>query len=239
MNKIQQHLMCIFLIAHALCVNAHWRDWFLNTDQRAHHLLIAGDAAAAAKQFKDPRWKSAAQYKIGQYQEAEKFYQHSPHLEDRYNLGNIYAQKKQFTKAINAYNAVLKKQPQHADARYNLELIQKLQATQSQKSPQNKPPLDPKTQTFSEKNQSHNDENAHQKTQPSSTRFRSKQDSARATAKKIGVPHTHEKQAHQPHLTSQQYERALSNQQWLNRVSDDVPDLLKQKFLHDYLRRYQ
>jgi Ca-activated chloride channel family protein len=116
-----------------------WQDLWQTRDQQARQPLDAGDAAKAAEMFDDPAWKAAAQYKAGQYEEAAKTLQGQESADARYNLGNALAKQGQYPEAIAAYDQALKLNPQHEDARYNKELVEKaLQDQQKQQQKQDK-----------------------------------------------------------------------------------------------------
>jgi Ca-activated chloride channel family protein len=103
-----------------------WSDLWLRRDQQAQAALEAGDAAGAAALFEDPAWKAAAHYRSGSFEESVKAYQGLPGEENRYNLGNALARSGRLEDAIAAYDEVLAKAPDHGDARFNRDLVQKL-----------------------------------------------------------------------------------------------------------------
>lgn len=78
-------------------------------------------------------------------EEALKVYEQAAKLENNavkrsssyYNAGTIYQQKKDYSKAIEAYKNALRSNPTHQKARYNLELC-KQQQKQQQNNRQNK-----------------------------------------------------------------------------------------------------
>ena len=118
-----------------------WSDLWLRPDQQAKHALDHGDAARAAKLFRDPSWEGVAQYRAGHFGAAAKALQHANDAEDLYNLGNALAREGRYRQAVSAYDKALKKDPEHADAKYNRHLVeealkkrQKQQQQQSRKS---------------------------------------------------------------------------------------------------------
>ena len=109
-----------------------WDNLWSSPDQRAAKALAAGDAKAAADTFQDRRWRAAAQYRAGQYQEAAKTLDGLDDAESLYNRGNALAKANDKQGAIAAYEQALEKNPQLEDARYNRDLLQRQQ--QNQKS---------------------------------------------------------------------------------------------------------
>ncbi len=138
------YLLVLVLLLVPLPRAAHafdWNDLWLRPDQQAKHALDHGDAARAAKLFRDPSWKGVAQYRAGHYGAAAKALQHTSDAEDLYNLGNALAREGRYRQAIAAYDKALKKDPDHADAKYNRHVVeealkkrQKQQQKQSRKS---------------------------------------------------------------------------------------------------------
>ena len=98
---------------------------WLNDDQRAQRLLEAGKPEQAAKLFIDPRWRAAAEYRSGNYEQSLKYLDNIEDPESVYNRGNALAKTGQYEDAIEAYEQVLEAVPEHEDARYNLELVKK------------------------------------------------------------------------------------------------------------------
>lgn len=103
-----------------------WDDLWLNKNQQAAKKLEAGDPKAAAELFEDPNWKGAAAYKSGEFVEAEEAFAKSDTAESFYNLGNALARQGKLQEAIDAYNNVLERNPNHKDAIFNKTLVQKI-----------------------------------------------------------------------------------------------------------------
>jgi Ca-activated chloride channel family protein len=114
-----------------------WDDLWSNADQRAAKALAAGDAATAAKTFADRRWRAAAQYRAGQYQQSAKTLEGLDDAESLYNRGNALAKAGDVQGAMSAYDAALKKDPDNADARYNRDLLRRQQQKQQQSGNKN------------------------------------------------------------------------------------------------------
>jgi Ca-activated chloride channel family protein len=86
----------------------------------------------AAKEFEDEIWKGNAYYKAGEYALAIEAYESASSSSDNllrtYNLANAYAMNGELDTAILLYQQVLETKNEHNfDARYNLELLKKLQ----------------------------------------------------------------------------------------------------------------
>jgi len=119
--------------AHAF----EWSDLWKNKDQRGKTALNNGDAKLAADLFNNPQWKSAAQYKAGEYQEAAELLKGIDSPEAHYNRGNALAKAGNFNEAIKAYNRSLQLEPDHEDAKYNKQLLEKAQQEQEKQQENN------------------------------------------------------------------------------------------------------
>jgi Ca-activated chloride channel family protein len=114
------------------------RDWMWRADQLAAEAFEAGSHDEAAALFEDPDWRAAALYREGHYDEAAALLGASSAPRAEYNLGNSLARSGQLEDAVAAYDRVLDKEPKHADAQYNRDLVAKLlEEQQSEKEKQN------------------------------------------------------------------------------------------------------
>jgi len=124
----------------ALTVNSAeastWTDLWSRPDQQGAAALHEGRADEAAELFADPSWKAAAQYQSGKFTEAAERYRGLADTESRYNLGNALARGGQLENALAAFDDVLKATPDHEDARFNRDLVQKLLDQQKEQQKQ-------------------------------------------------------------------------------------------------------
>ena len=118
--------------AHAL----DWDSLWLRDDQRAMKQLENGNTEAAAALFNDPAWKAAAQYRSGDYDSTVQSLESREDELSQYNQGNALARLGQYEKAIEKYEAVLNVNPEHDDARFNKELLEKELEKQQQNQQQ-------------------------------------------------------------------------------------------------------
>ncbi len=99
-------------------------DWFATQDQRAQKHFAAEEYAEAAADFADDQWRAAAAYRDGQFVASAKQLAGIDTADAHYNRGNALARAGQFAAAIEAYDASLKLDPEHADAQYNKRLLE-------------------------------------------------------------------------------------------------------------------
>ncbi len=100
-----------------------WSAWWHTPDQRGEAALRAGDAAAAARAYTDPRRKAYAQLKAGDYRAAAQSYAPLDDPEAPYNLGNALVRAGDLRAALQAYDRALANDPSDRDAQRNRELI--------------------------------------------------------------------------------------------------------------------
>jgi Ca-activated chloride channel family protein len=113
-------------------------DWWFSPDQAGQREFQRKEYAKAANDFQHPGWRGAAYYRQGDYQAAANALNEGSDAESRYNLGNALARQGQFKEALAAYDAALKENPQHDDARFNKSLIEDLLRKRDEESEKEK-----------------------------------------------------------------------------------------------------
>lgn len=135
-----------FIVAVLVCLQAQQvsavelREYFKNNLELGKEALDRGDYPTALQKFTDPYQLGVTHYKAGNFLEAERFFREStrPEIANRatYNLGNTLAKQQKLEEAVVAYEKVLEKNPDHADAKHNLEIVKKLLEQQKQQNNQ-------------------------------------------------------------------------------------------------------
>jgi Ca-activated chloride channel family protein len=87
-------------------------------------LLAAGAAEDAAAVFEQPLWQGVALDRAGRFQRAAGQFALEDSITGLYNLANAYAQLGLYDAGITALETLLRRQPDHADARHNLAVLQ-------------------------------------------------------------------------------------------------------------------
>jgi len=113
---------------------AGWQDLWRTPDQQAARALEEGRADEAAELFEDPAWEAAARYRAGDYAASAETFARLDTADAAYNRGNALARQGEYESAIEAYEAALTVEPEHEDARHNLELLRRVQQQQQQSS---------------------------------------------------------------------------------------------------------
>ena len=110
-----------------------WDNLWARPDQQAYRALQHGDAKTAATLFKDPHWRSVADYRAGNYAAAAKGFGSEQTPDALYNQGNALARAGKLDQAAQTYRKVLQQQPSNQDAQHNLKIVEDLLKQQQQK----------------------------------------------------------------------------------------------------------
>lgn len=236
--------------AHALSWNEVWH----NREQRATQQFAAEDYKTAAENFSDPRWQAAARYRAEDFAGAAKVLKNLTRADDHYNRGNALARVGKMNEAMAAYEEALRLDPEHADARHNLKLLQQQkeqqQSEQQLQQDQGDPSQDQAGEGQQQGDQHQNSDkneaqNADQST-PSSpvskhnSAEQNRSDAAQQSAAKEQQPDAIEESADatvdnamQPAPEEEsplEAEQRQMMEQWLRRIPDDPGGLLRRKF---------
>ena len=129
-------IACLILICGISTARA---GWFLNDNQEAMRAFERKNYSEAAEKFEINSWKGAAYYKEGNFEKAYESFAADLDVTSLYNQGNALAKSGKIAEAIKKYEQVLEQNPEHEDARFNLEYLKKMQQQQqNQQSKQDK-----------------------------------------------------------------------------------------------------
>lgn len=230
---------------------AAWESLWQTPDQQGQQALAAGDAQRALQLFKNPDWRAAAAYRAGDYELAAKLYANSDTLDGLYNYGNVLARQGKISQAIAVYERVLTRNPQHEDARHNLELLKKQQEQQreeSQRQQQNQSQQQQQQQQEQEQDQNQANNESSNNQQNESEQQAQAEEPPEETPEPEEQPEPEEAESEQDkeqqpdepeqqRMTQQQQEQQQATEQWLRRIPDDPAGLWRRKFLYQYRQR--
>ena len=109
-----------------------WDDLWLTANQQGQRALEKGDYEAASTLFENQDWAGTAAYRSGDYEAATGHFSENNGADGWYNRGNALAKSGELEDAITAYKESLAMEPDRADARENLALLEQLQEQQEQ-----------------------------------------------------------------------------------------------------------
>ncbi len=131
----RQGILVVMLVLFSSPVYA---GFFINNNQEGLVNFNNQDYQRAQEKFSDANWKAASFYRMGDYEKALREYQKTNDVTGLYNQGNALAKSGKIDEAIKKYEEVLQQQPNHEDAKFNLEYLKRQQnQQQNQQSQQN------------------------------------------------------------------------------------------------------
>lgn len=236
-----------------------WEDLWLRADQQASRALQDGDTERAADLFNHPGWKSTAWYRSQRYEQALKSLQGLDDSKSLYNKGNALARLGRYPEAIKTYQQALAQDPDHQDAEYNRDLIQKLldkqqpeqqekQSGSNQQNPEQKNQQQEQSSQQQDQQQSLDQERQSDAPPQESSQDAKLQESEQEQAQAPTPKQSQEPEAAPPESAAEpkiQTEKPMdildesqqATEQWLRRIPDDPGGLLRRKFQYLYQQR--
>lgn len=251
-------LSLLFLILLPFSQESHalaWQDLWQTKNQQGQQNYNKENYEQAAKQFTDPAWQAAAQYKTKQPSDVEML----PANSDTafYNQGNVQAKSGQLKEAIESYKQALAFNPSNEDAKYNQEIVEKAleQQEKQQKKDQDKKPSDDKKEGDKEKGEEpkEGDSGGQEKKEQQDEQNSDKNDDSKEQEDSEKPGEQNKPAKEEPQESDEQEENSQeqvenspepteqeqANEQWLKRIPDDPYGLLKRKFLYQYSQQKQ
>lgn len=199
---------------------------FKTADQQGFNAYQNKAYTQAASQFENKAWQGAAQYQAGNYQAAIETLQGLNDENSRYNLANALAQSGQLEPAKQAYEDILKQNPNNQDAKKNLGIVNKALEQQKQQNQKDKK----KDQDKDQKSQSDSKQQKNQQDQSGSDQ--SKPDQSKSEQNKQGQSPNNSDQSNSEQNNSEQKKSESNNSSTQNKKSsqqkESKPDQSKQ-----------
>ena len=114
-----------------------WKDLWKNKDQQGQQYFIEGLHSEAAQVFENPEWKGLSHFRSGNHENALEEWKGIDSTRSLFNQGNALAKLGKLDQAIDRYDQVLEREPEHSDARFNRDLLMKLLEEQEKQKQQN------------------------------------------------------------------------------------------------------
>ena len=227
-----------------------WEELWQNRDQLGSKAFENGEHQTAAEIFRNPAWKASSYYRAGEYEQAREQWQAIDSESGHYNRGNALAKLGRLQEAVNAYQKVLERNPNHADAAYNKKLIeealkQQEQQQQNQPGDQDQQSQDQQQESDQSEGQGENqqDQSAEQQNQRDESgeqQNQRKESANQSQAEQDVAEKQNEAEQQKQAEMSESLDQQMSEQateQWLRKIPDDPGGLLRRKFLYQYRQR--
>jgi Ca-activated chloride channel family protein len=241
-------LSSILLMASPDVSAFDWNELWQNNDQRALDQFGQSKHEKASELFDDANWKGSSFYRSGDYENALKQWQNIDSESADYNRGNALAKLGKLDQALEAYDQMLKNNPQHGDAKHNRQLVEDaLKEQQKKEKSEGEEGKDGQQSSESEQGGQSDESGGQQPSDESEGKEGqnegedSEQQQAKQEANEAASEETDESkeadgsQAEQASLEQQLSEQAA--EQWLRKIPDDPGGLLRRKFLYQYKKR--
>lgn len=112
-------------------------NFFNNQNEQAEIDFHKRKYSTAAKKFTSDYNKGVSYYRAKKYDKAEENFAKDKSVTSTYNLGNAQLRQFKLEDAIRSYENVLKREPAHQDAKFNLEIAKKMLKRQQEEQKKN------------------------------------------------------------------------------------------------------
>ena len=114
-----------------------WIDLWKTKDQQAAEAFANENHELAASLFEKTGWRGAANYRAKNYESAITSFSATDSADGHYNRGNALALAGNLPEAIAAYDVAISRDPEHSDAIYNKEIVERLLEEQESEEGEN------------------------------------------------------------------------------------------------------
>ena len=218
-----------------------WIDLWKTKDQQAAEAFADENHELAASLFEQTGWRGAANYRAKNYESAIASFSTTDTADGHYNRGNALALAGNLPEAIAAYDVAISRDPEHADAIYNKEIVERLLEEQESQQGENQEGENQENQ--SEQNsqsesqeQNQNSENQDQESQEGNEEQQQNEQQNEAPEEQESSESNSEQNT-PSESSNEEFEDQQALEQWLRRIEDDPGELLRRKFRYQYRQR--
>ena len=218
-----------------------WIDLWKTKDQQAAEAFAVENHELAASLFEQTGWRGAANYRAKNYESAIASFSTTDTADGHYNRGNALALAGNLPEAIAAYDVAISRDPEHADAIYNKEIVERLLEEQESEQGENQEGENQENQ--SEQNsqsesqeQNQNSENQDQESQEGNEEQQQNEQQNEAPEEQESSESNSEQNT-PSESSNEEFEDQQALEQWLRRIEDDPGELLRRKFRYQYRQR--
>ena len=218
-----------------------WIDLWKTKDQQAAEAFANENHELAASLFEQTGWRGAANYRAKNYESAIASFSTTDTADAHYNRGNALALAGNLPEAIAAYDVAISRDPEHADAIYNKEIVERLLEEQESEQGENQEGENQENQ--SEQNsqsesqeQNQNSENQDQESQEGNEEQQQNEQQNEAPEEQESSESNSEQNT-PSESSNEEFEDQQALEQWLRRIEDDPGELLRRKFRYQYRQR--
>jgi len=222
------------------------KDLWVKKDVQGTEAFSEEDFEQAANLFQDKEWRAAANYRVGNYENAVADLGLLEDAESHYNRGNALARMNRYPEAIAAYDQTLALAPDHEDAQFNKELLEKIMEEQEQQQQEQQQQdsegenQDQEQESQQQENQEQQQQNQEQQSEQSEQdqQQQQQQDQEQQESEQDSENEPQDQESQEPQEGEQpDSEEEQAMQQWLRRIPDDPGELLRRKFQYQAARR--
>jgi len=230
-----------FSIQAKQAVEVEWRDLWKTKDQQAAEAYANENHELAAGLFEEAGWRGAANYRAKNYENAVASFSTNDTPDGHYNRGNALALAGNLPEAIAAYDVAIARDPEHSDAIFNKEVVERLLEEQESEQGENQEGENQENQ--SEQNsqsesqeQNQNSENQDQESQEGNEEQQQNEQQNEAPEEQESSESNSEQNT-PSESSNEEFEDQQALEQWLRRIEDDPGELLRRKFRYQYRQR--
>ncbi|WP_168204330.1 vWA domain-containing protein [Aliikangiella coralliicola] len=215
-----------------------WDDLWFTKNQQADKAYAQGNYEKAAELYENQQWQATSQYRNGNFAEAANNFDPEQSIQSLYNHATSMAKSQQLQPALDAYNQLLEKQPDHEDAQFNKKIIEDMLKQQQQQNQQQK---DQESDQQNKDQQSQDSESDSQEQQKSDENSEQQQENQQQEQQQ-SAEEQEQQEAEQKEMEMTEDQRNKSEkdqalEHWLEKIPDDPGGLLRRKMYREYQRR--